>query len=107
MRALFAVTFEIVTPESAKHGDAAERGFISQNSTLRDAVADFHATRTAQCDGVAAIECDSSRGRPQWVTIVNGAEYQTGANESRSLHIPPAVSRSSARRIAQLLGAHL
>lgn len=107
-RARFAVSFEIVTPESAADGEADARGFICEGATLRDALTDLHRTRTAHCDGVTAIECDSSPcDRPRWVSVRNGAEYRTGATESRALHIPETVSRSSARRIARIAGATL
>lgn len=105
MRALFAVTYEIVTPESAEHGEADARGYIDRDMTLRDAIGAINATRTKHVGGVESIECDSSGGRPRWVTVTNSAEYLTGAQESRSLHIPPSVSNSSARRIARFLGA--
>lgn len=106
-RARFSVSFDIVTPESAEHGDAAERGFICEGATLRNALADVQATRDA-CSSVECIECDSAPcDRPRWVTVSNGPSYRTGESESRALHIPATVSRSSARRIARLVGATL
>jgi len=104
MPTLFDVTYEIFTPESAAEGDADERGFISENVSLRDAMQDLHATRTNEVDGVESIECDTS---PRWVTVCNGMEYLTGATESRSLHIPDSVSDATARRIARLAGARI
>lgn len=101
----FNVTYEIVTPESAEHGDAAERGFISEGVSLRDAFADLNATRTNQVDGIEAIEADSSPCvAPRWITVYNGTEFRTGATESRSLHIPDNVTAASARRIARYCG---
>ena len=107
--ARFSVTYEIVTPESAARGDAEELGFIGEGLTLRDALAGLNsATRTNRVSGVECIECDSSPcDRPWWVTVNNGMEYETGADESRSLHIPASVSDASARRIARLAGARL
>lgn len=107
-RARFSVTYEIVTEESAEHRDAEERGYIDQGMTLRDAMNDLHRTRTNSVDGVESIECDSSPCvRPRWVTVTTGMEYETGAQESRSLHIPETVTAASARRIARLAGAKL
>lgn len=107
-RVKFAITYEIVTPESAEHGDADERGYIIEDTDLRDAIQLLHRTRTNRVDGVSAIEPDSSPCvRPRWVTLTNGMEFETGAVESRSLHIPDTVTASSARRIARLAGATL
>jgi len=104
----FDVTFEIVTPESAENGDAEELGFIGESLTLRDAIDAVRGTRTSLVGGVECIECDSIPcSRPRWVTVYNGMEYETNAQESRSLHIPPSVSDASARRIARFLGARL
>jgi len=104
----FDVTYEIVTPESAEDGDAEERGFIGEGLTLREALEELRATRTNRVSGVECIECDSSPCvRPWWVTVFNGMEYETGAQESRSLHIPASVSDATARRIARLAGARL
>lgn len=104
---LFSVTYEIVTPESAEHGDAAESGYITEGSCLYDAIQDVRRTRTSRVDGVAAVETDVSPMRGQrvsWVTVINGMEFGTGAQESRSLHIPESVTPASSRRIAKLLG---
>ena len=106
--ALFDVTFEIATPESAEDGDAEDRGFIGESLTLRDAIEEVRGTRTSRVDGVECVECDSFPcDRPRWITVYNGAEYETGARESRALHVPPSVSDASARRIARFLGARV
>jgi hypothetical protein len=105
MPALFNVTYEIVTPESAADGDADERGFVAENIPLREALQELHATRTSHVSGVEYIECDSwSCKSPRWITVLNDPEYLTGAQESRSLHIPDGVSCASRRRIAKLAG---
>jgi hypothetical protein len=104
----FNVTFEIVTPESAENGDFEELGFAGEGLALRDAIEEVRGTRTSMVGGVECIECDSSPcDRPRWVTVYNGMEYETGARESRSLHIPSSVSDASARRIARYLAAQL
>lgn len=102
----FNVTYEIVTDESAEQGDCEERGFISENVSLRDALDDVSATRTSRCDGVISIEPScSDTGQARWITVDNGMEFETGAYESRSLHIPAHVTVASRRRIARLMGA--
>ena len=100
--AAFNVTYEIVTPESAENGDVDESGFIAENVSLRDALA------LVSKNGVECVECDSSPcSHPRWITVMNGMEFETGAQESRSLHIPDGVTASTARRIARLMGARL
>ena len=104
----FNVTYDIVTQESAEQGDVDESGFIAQGVNLRRAVEYVHETRTSRVGGVECIECDSSPcDAPRWITVLNGMEYETGAQESRALHIPQGVTASSARRIARLVGARL
>lgn len=105
MRRDFRVTYEIVTQESAEHGEADERGFISEGENLREAIADARGTRTCHCDGVLSVEADEYPMRaPRSVTISNGMEFLTGAYENRSLHIPDGITSASRRRIARLLG---
>ena len=104
---MFSVTYEIVTPESAENGDAEERGFIVQDATLREALDAVGNTRTSACGGVEAIEPNSSHGHFDWITIYNGMEHETGAQESRSLHIPGSVTMASRKRIAKLLGCKI
>jgi hypothetical protein len=102
--ASFTVTYEIVTPDSAHDGDADERGFVVEHASLRHAIDAVNATRTNRVDGVTAIEWNGNDRR--WITIDNGFEFETGAQESRSLHIPEQVSNASRNRIGRLLGAH-
>jgi len=99
MLPLFSITFEIVTPESAESGEAEETGFIVESVRLREAVDEFHRTRTNQVDGVEALE-DSGR----WFTVVNGPEFETGAQESRSIHPAGNITPASYRRLGRLLG---
>jgi len=100
----FNVTFEIVTPESAEHGDAAECGFIARGLRLREALGAVTGTRTSRAGGVICIEADN--GKPdassRWLTVYNGMEFETGAFENRSLHIPDSVTGASRQRIARL-----
>lgn len=95
---LFSVTFEIVTPESAEHGDCEESGFVARNVGLRHAVDYLFATRTSHVDGIEFGNCDDRS-----VSIGNGMEFRTGARESRTLHFPPHMSDSTRGRILQLV----
>ena len=101
---LFSVTYEIVTAQSAEHGDAAERGFEWQNANLRDAVKTVLGTRSSRCSQEVIEAFETGCGYA--VRVINSPCYDTGEQESRTLHIPPLISRVSARRIAKICGAH-
>lgn len=101
MNRAFAVTYEIVTIESAEHGETADAGFISCDVSLREAMADVFETRTSLCDGVECVEA----GGLNWITVYNGMEFETGARETRKLHFPENITEASKRRICRLMGA--
>ena len=102
----FSVTFEIITPESAEHGDSADAGFIARDLRLREALEAVTGTRTSRVSGVDCVEANDSDVRAaRWFTVYNGQEFETGANESRSLHIPDSVTGASRARLARLIGA--
>jgi hypothetical protein len=98
----FAVTYEIVTPESAEQGDVEERGYVVCGVPLRDALRVMDAIP----NGIMATECDECPVvAPRWVTHIGTADYRTGNAESRSLHMPDILTPATRRRIARLLGA--
>lgn len=94
----FNVTYEIVTPESAERGDCAEQGFALEDAGLRDAIDSLFETRTSRVGGVAFGEVDDRSAR-----IGNGMEFETGAHETRTLHMPQPVTDSSRGRVSRLL----
>ena len=102
----FSVTYEIVTQESAEHGDHDEIGFIVQEESFREAFASVQETRTNRVGGIASMEADNGTADEdsRWLTIGNAMEYETGAYESRSFHFPESLSGASRVRIARLLG---
>lgn len=93
----FDVTYDIVTPESAEHGDAAERGFVATGLGLREAIQEI---------GGIAYEADCWPVRsPRWFTNHEYSEnFTTGARETRYLHLPNHLTEASRLRIARLLG---
>ena len=103
----YAVTYEIVTPESAEHGDAEERGYIAQGVSLREAIRAVYETRSdGQCGAIECVEASASvPSEMRWISVYNGAEYETGAHETRSLHIPEHVTPSSRARLLRLVQA--
>jgi len=100
-RAVFSVTYEIVTEESAADGEAEERGFICEAATLRDALTDLFRTRTNRVDSGQGLDCSIGI-----LTMMNGMEYETGAYETRALHMPRNVTGATYNRIARLARAH-
>lgn len=100
-RNTFSVTYEIVTPQSAEHGEAEATGFELEAGTLREA------WDIVRWGGASAIEANEyPMMAPRWVTYY-GAEtsYVDGAEKSYSVHFPANITPASARRVARLLGA--
>ena len=101
---MFAISYETVTPESAEHGDADERGCILEAGTLRDV---WETLRNAGAIG-CYVEADTYPAHnPRWFTFYDVSEdYATGAVTSYGVHLPPAVSPASRRRLARLFGCY-
>ena len=103
-RHIFDVTYKIVTPESAEQGDAESRGYIGHDMDLRDAIYEVLQTRTSLVEGIQAIEfSDSAVESARWLDVCNGPEFETGAREYRSLHLPEHLTASTKRRIMRLI----
>ena len=94
----FSVSYDIVTPESAEDGDAAERGYVAENVSLRDALQDFTRGRTSLADGGDGLEIGGD-----WHTYRHGMEFETGAYETRYLHFPRTITPASHARLVRLL----
>ena len=89
----YSVTYDIVTPESAENGDVAEAGYVAEDVSLRDAI-----------DAVGGV-CYEHNGGYEWFTNCEyNLNYGTGAQESRSLHLPDGITGASRVRIGRLLG---
>ena len=101
---LFNVTYEIVSPDSAEHGEAERRGFAAVELRLRDAIRELFEVETSETDCIQAIKPScSDPSAAQWITVYNGMQYRTGCFENRSLHYPQNITPSSAARIARLV----
>lgn len=107
----FNVTYEIVTPESAEHGDAAERGFIGVAGlqfSIDGICGQPAAELKAECgmslreafDRMCAVEdCG------HWFAEVDGRpNYQTGADTRYSFHPPETITAASYGRLRRLFG---
>ncbi len=118
----FRLTFEVITEESAQHGDAARRGFLPRSGdiparsytpanphrfTLREAVEVMQRHNS----GHAPLEADSSHVSetrpPRWLTVRGESESFPGMPDALgvSLHLG-GISAASAYRIARLLGCY-
>lgn len=90
----FTVTYEIITPESAEDGVAAERG--------------WHHDSPEGCDlslreAIDLMGCCENSGR--WFSEIDARhDYKSGAETFYSLHPPRNITPSSYRRVARLLG---
>ena len=98
MKPNFCVTYEIVTPESAEHGDHAEIGFVAaggwhrnerENMTLRTAMKLCYPQEDS---GTGFYEVDGRQ------------DYRTGSFETRALHVPANITASSLARVRRVLG---
>lgn len=85
-------TFEIVTHESAQHGEAAESGFVfeSQPYTFRELVREME--NFPQCS------CSPASGNTyEWLSSYAEQNYRTGEYSSESIHF----SRANPPRLAK------
>lgn len=73
-------TFEIVTEESAAHGDADETGFDWQDMPhgFRETV------DLIESGGFSNPSC--SPGVPDWLSTEGAQDFRTGNSETKSLH---------------------
>ena len=100
---LISQTFEIVTQESAEHGDAEERGFNFQDTphTFRELVELMESHPECSSGGR-----DYVPGPFDWFSSYPDTDYRTGAEESTAIHYsrenPPRMAKywSKAARVA-------
>lgn len=108
----FHVTYEIVTPESAEHGDAAERGYVMPggwqyelpNDCCGDVATKFAAEHALTLrEAIGLMSCVEDSGH--WFVETDGrVDYQDGNETRYSFHPPRNCSPASYHRIARLLG---
>ena len=90
-----AITYEIVTPESAEHGDAEERGWIDEEGVdMTPDKYDIDDGLTAVSKAVeflrneGVVEASSSQfHQGVWYIGQEIPNYKTGAVETRSYHL--------------------
>ena len=94
---LFDIHYEIITHESAEHGDVEAQGTIAEGITLRDAY---------QCLRNQYSYCEANEHpvkAPNWLTFYDVEEdMATGARTNWSIHFPSELTPSTRLRIAKL-----
>lgn len=103
------ITYEIITPESAEHGDAAERGFIEPRFHIKIPVEEYMADKAAWPDSdlewslTDAERFLGSKGMEdsgRWFTSCSpDRDYQTGAETYYSLHPANTITPASYARL--------
>lgn len=103
------ITYEIITPESAEHGDAEERGYVAPGG-WQDSIDDIG--REVDIDSVygwSLSDAERFLGRGamedsgNWFNTVDpDNNYQTGAQTFYSLHPPDNISAASYGRLARI-----
>lgn len=93
------VTYEIISDESAERGDVEEWGFLGEDLSLRQAIAElFFDSPQAE---VSSVEAGA---HPYgWLTVHWDRAWDDGTFTSRSLHPPEGITASSWRRVCRLL----
>jgi hypothetical protein len=95
-----SVTYEIITPESAEDGEAAEQGF-EEEDTPYDSLADMIDRLLSEN---LSVIFNSDGGRREsadkntWYTTESSQDYQTGEWESKSFH-PKGITDEEAKII--------
>lgn len=96
----FHVTYEVVTYESAEHGDCAEMGYVSPGGWHGPEPAELSLHEAVKL--VSGLRSMEDCGR--WFCDTDGdIDYQTGAEERRSLHPPANITAASYGRLRRLL----
>ena len=87
----YSITFDVVTPESAEHGDFAETGYIVKDRPIvidEDCDAITAAVKLIQdnCGHVEA-SCSTIDRYTSWIQSDGGMDYSTGAETRHNVHL--------------------
>lgn len=101
---LWRVTYEIVTPESAEHGDSEENGFVDAGGGLWPIAECTDDLNFGMSLREALRICHPGEDCGGWFVECEGdIDYATGAVTRKSLHPPANLSAASYARISKLL----
>lgn len=100
---MFVMTYEVITPESASEGDAAERGYCDEYGNRYSAPAAVSLRAALRTLGPMEPN-DSRHESARWWSEVDGCpDYRTGEVEYRSIHLPDRITPASRARVNRLI----
>jgi hypothetical protein len=110
----FHVTYDIVTPESAEHGDTADHGFVLpggwKHSCAAGPVGEAFIPVKNECamslrEAFDLIDTGALEDNGAWLSECDGRmDYRTGAEERRAFHPPDNCTAASKGRLWKLFG---
>ncbi len=106
-RPRFRVTYDIVTPESAENGEAAEGGFVTPgnwHAPIEEALTTPDSDLEMDLREALRLVSPSYDSGRWFDEPEHNTDYRTGAVESRALHPPKNITPASYRRLARYLG---
>ena len=100
----FDVTFEVITPESAEHGEAESMGYEAERVSLREAI-------DAMGYGEQGMEASEHPvSNPRWITAYDTnrdrAYWEQGETVNHLRSFPDTMTASSKLRVCRLLGVY-
>jgi hypothetical protein len=98
----FRVSYEIVTQESAEHGDAEERGSVLPGE-WREPVETKEDVTMGLRDAMRLAHPLEDSGS-WWQEIDGRCDHRTSAVEYRAIHPPKNITAASYARVSRLLG---
>lgn len=103
--AMFHITYDIVTPESAADGDFASSGYLAPGGWHVDLTAhpdDYDAVGFTLREALRYLSGLENSGR--WFSEIDPErDSRNGSEEYRSLHPPRNITPSSYRRLCRAL----
>jgi hypothetical protein len=110
MKNRFAVTYEIVTPESAEHGDVEEHGYVLPggwrydiDTVLADKEGEYRMTLR---EAIGLVGCLEYTSNARCYAEADGTcDYIDGSHERKALHLPENITPASRRRVDRILRA--
>lgn len=99
----FSVTYDVVTAESAEHGDFAEGGFYSEGGWKHEDRSEWSLRSLVSHFGRGGFE-DSGT----WFSSADAdQDYRTGDYTSYAIHPPDSITASSYRRLRRIFCGRL
>ncbi len=107
MPAMFRVTYEIVTCESAENGEAEEHGFVMPGDwrdTIETAMGQPRNAYNMTLREAKRLASPHENCGRWWAESYAEPDYETGAVETRAIHPPHNITQASYWRVSRLLG---